>query len=77
MALVAEVELGLVVAEFWSEDTEEEALVVEAWLEEARVDVTIEDVAEEDFIIALVEVLERVLLGIVEAELLPEASMAA
>lgn len=77
MALVEEVELGLVVAEFWMEDTEEEALVVEAWLEEAEVDVTIEDVAEEDFIIALVEVLERVLLGIVEAELLPEASMAA
>lgn len=56
-------EVELVVLEFWMDDTEE------PWLEEAEVDVTIEDVAEEDFAI--------VLLGLVEAELLPEALLAA
>lgn len=77
MILVAEVEVGLVVVEFWTEDTEEEAFIVEAWLEEAEVDVTIEDVAEEDVIIVLVVILECVLPELAEGELLPETLIAA
>ncbi len=74
------VEVGLVVAEVCTEDTEvreEEPFVVGAWLEEAVVDVTIEDVVKEDVVIALVVIIDCVLLGLGEAKLLPEALTAA